>query len=354
MKKFNKFKISLYTILLFVMVFSINIFSATLDVPYLLALFSTDSTFNISPFIFMDLNISGGVKYGTSVNFRYFFSNDQYFDVTDTDSKTHTIYPSLYVYSLSATLKDLFNLFDLSVFYGNYIDVCPAGKFNNIIYTLSPDNTFDSVYKISGYGINFEFGFLNDTIIIDLAGYQKLTANNPKALDLYIRILTISNLEFSIGGGTDNFSTYRLATRLQFKQENFKILITGGTENLKTVSSIKDIYLIFEQSVYLNQFKETFSVFSKPAYYNGTSLSDTEKNTFLIFMDLSYNNKFETFYTGLLTNVNLVNYAFSSIYLSPYLNIYFSGIKWDIKVDLNILDFSNFFNSMQISFETKF
>lgn len=338
----------------FLFITFINISGANLDIPTLYSLFSMDSNFNISPIIFMQLDLSGGSKYNTQITLNYYFTNNSVFDVTDTNSTNHTIYPSIYVSSLYASINNIFNIFDLSIFYGDYINVCEGSKFNNLDYTYSLSDNFESVYKVSGYGVDFNFKFLDNFMSLDLAGYQKINSSYKYSLDLYFRIYNLSNFQIAIGGGTDDFSIYRAAVRLVFSQENFNIKLVAGSQNLLTVTSITDLYLVFEQSIFLSQFKETFSIFSKPGYYDEQTLTDQEKNSFIIYMDLAYNDKYETFFAGFLSNINLVNYAFNSIIVSPYINYFFSGILWKIRINFNVIDFSNFFNSASISFETQF
>lgn len=350
------YKISKYFIFLIILIIcsSSYVYTANVDVPLLFTLFSMDSNFNISPLVYMQLTISGGAKYSTQITFNYYFTDNSVFNIKDIDLQQHTIYPSIYVDSLYATINNILNLLNFSIFYGKYLDICEGGKFNNLNYTYSTSNNFESVYQVAGYGINLNFKLLNNTMSFDIAGYQKINSLYKYSLDIYFRIYNLSNFQIFIGGGTDDFTIYRAAAKLVFSQENFNIKLVGGSQNLLTVSSITDLYLVFEQSIFLPQFKETFSIFSKPGYYGEESLSDSEKNSFIIYMDIAYNDKYETFFAGFLSNINLVNYSFSSIIISPYINFYYSGILWKFRINFNVTNLTNFFQSASISFETEF
>ncbi len=332
--------------------------AATLEIPYFIAIFAIDSNFQTTPMAFFDLALKGGLKTNINLFFSFYYTDSIIFTVEDTNSANHQIVPSFYLKSLNATIKDLFGFLSFSLFLNDFKNAGSGGDYNSFYYSMDIDKTFEAVYKISGYGICLNAQFLNRMLSISLYGYQPSVslAGSSKidSLDLSVD-LYFEDLSLSIFAGTENFEIYRWAISTLFQKKIFSLLLTLGTENINTYDDLMSLYFLFEQKFLIENFYEAFSIFSKPETYLGQSLSSGGENTGIILrVDLGYKDKYNSFFAGLFTSVELRNYNLYSLTTTPYIKLISSGILWRIDLTFNLLNLSTIFSVIKFSFETAF
>ena len=339
-------------------IFPINIFAASLDIPYFITIFAIDSNFQSTPIAYFDFMLKGGLKTNINLSFSFFYSDSLIFNVEDTDNNPHQIVPTFYLKALNATINNLFGFLDFSLFMNDFRNAGDGGSYNTFYYSMDANKTFESVYKISGYGVALKATFLNKMLSFSLFGYQPTTslvgASTIDSLDLAID-LNLEDLSISVFAGTEAFVKYRWAVSIFFEKKIFSLLLTTGIEDTSTYDDLMSLYLLFEQNFLIENFYESFSVFSKPEIYNGQSLTTGGENTgILLRIDLGYKDKYNSFFAGLFTSLELRNYNLYSLNASPYVKLLSSGILWRIDVTFNLLDLSTIFSVIKLSFETAF
>lgn len=360
MEKKNLFKIILLIMLsinIFVLANQI-VFGASVEIPYFITIFAIDKNFQTTPIAYFEMLLKGGLKTNINLNFSFFYSDDEIFTISDINSIQHQIFPTLHLKSLNATINNLFGFIDISLFMNDFRNAGYGGSYNTFFYTMNANKTFESVYKISGYGLAIAARFFNKILTVSLYGYQPsislVGSSTIDSLDISVD-LSLENLNISLFAGTEAFSKYRWAISLFFEQKIFSLLLTAGLEDTSKYIDLLSLYLLFEQKFLIENFYEAFSIFSKPEVYLGQSLANGGENTgLLIKLDLGYKDKFNSFYAGLFTSLELRNYNLYSLETAPYLKILSAGILWRVDVSINLLNISTIFSSIKFSFETAF
>jgi len=334
------------------------ILGASVDIPYFITIFSIDSNYQTTPLAYFDFVFKGGLKTNINLFFSFFYSENSVFNIEDTNSITHQILPSFYLKSLNATINNLFGILDFSLFMNDFRNAGDGGSYNNFYYSMNINKTFESVYKISGYGIALKGTFFNKLLSVTLFGYQPTVSlvgdSTLDSLDLAVD-LNMEDLNISIFGGTEAFKKYRWAVSIFFEKKIFSLLLTTGIEDMDTYTDLLSLYLLFEQKFTIENFYEAFIIFSKPEVYMGQALTAGGENTgILLKIDLGYKDKYNSFFAGLFTSLELRNYNLYSLYVTPYIKLLSVGILWRIDISFNILDLSTIFSDIKISFETAF
>ncbi len=356
-KFLNLIKLSIF---LFLIIFTYSQFinAATVEIPYFITIFSINSSFQTTPLIYFDLALRGGLKTNINLFFSFFYSENSIFDVNDVNGNPHQIVPTFYLKSLNATISNLFGFLDFSLFINDFRNAGYGGDFNNFYYSMDISKTFESVYKISGYGISLKANLLNKLLSIAIYGYQPLISlagtSKLDCLDISVD-LNFEDLSISIFTGTENFSIYRAAFSAFFNKKIFSLLLTIGIEDISTYTDFFSLYFLFEQKFVIQNFYESFSFFSKPESYLGQSLTaDNENTDIIVRVDLGYKDKYNSLFIGVFTSIDLRNYNLYSLISSPYIKILSSGILWRIEVGLNLLNINSILLNIKFSFESAF
>lgn len=339
-------------------IFSTNILGASVDIPYFITIFAIDSNFQSTPIAYFDLVLKGGLKTNINLSFSFFYSDSLIFNVNDTEGDPHQILPTFYLKALNATINNLFGFLDFSLFMNDFRNAGSGGAYNTFYYSMDANKTFESVYKISGYGIALKATFLNRLFSVSLFGYQPTISlvgdSTIDCLDIAFD-LNLEDLSISVFVGTEAFVKYRAAVSIFFEKKIFSLLLTTGIEDTSTYDDLMSLYLLFEQNFLIENFYESFSVFSKPEIYNGQSLATGGENTgILLRIDLGYKDKYNSFFAGLFTSLELRNYNLYSLNASCYVKLLSTGILWRIDVTFNLLNLSTIFSVIKLSFETAF
>ncbi|MFN3411269.1 MAG: hypothetical protein ACK4YF_03820, partial [Exilispira sp.] len=245
-----------------------------------------------------------------------------------------------------------------SLFMNDFKNAGYGGSYNTFYYSLDVDRTFESVYKISGYGLALIGRFLNNKFLVGLYGYQPTISmsgtSKLDSLDISFE-LVFEDLKISCFAGTEEFVKYRWALSLFFEKKIFSLLLTAGMEDISDYTDLTSIYLLFEQKFLVENFYEAFVIFSKPESYLGQDLSTGGENTgILIKLDLGYKDKFNSFFAGVYTSLELRNYNLYTLYTTPYIKLLSAGILWKIDITFNLLNLSTIFSNIKFSFETAF
>ncbi len=359
--KINKSILSIMLVLLFISIFLVSnrlVLAASVEFPYFITIFAINSNFQTTPIAYFDMVFKGGLKTNINLNFSFFYSDSLIFNVEDTDSNEHQIVPSLYLKSLNATISNLFGFLDFSLFMNDFRNAGFGGSYNTFYYSLNIDKTFESVYKISGYGLAIKGTFFNKILAVSVYGYQpyisRVGASTIDSLDVSFDV-NLEDLSISAFFGTEAFSIYRWAISIYFEKKIFSLLLTAGMEDISTYEDLMSLYMLFEQKFLIENFYESFVIFSKPEIYHGIDLSTGGENTgILIKLDLGYKDKYNSFFAGLYTSLELRNYNLYSLNTTPYIKLLSSGILWRIDITFNLLNLSTIFSEIKFSFETAF
>ncbi|MCX8059046.1 MAG: hypothetical protein N3A58_06490 [Spirochaetes bacterium] len=347
LKKFNKNKFFNLVIFSFIIIFSLLIlpfhaYSANLDIPYVLFISKYNIINGLSNYFYIDFSISGGLKYNILLNF-YYLS-------TETN-------PGFKLSLITTQIKDIFNILNISIFHGLYKKIFEGPYFMSPIYTLeflTPNylNNFQYNFIIYGSGVDLNFNIPGGIFNFSIIGYLKNIFINDYSIDIYLIFNIIENLKFEIFGGTDKFSIYRLGGMIYFDQDFFNIKLNIGTHNLLNYQNIYDLYISFEQKINLEQFSQSFVIFSKPSFFNNQNISDYSKITFSL--TLAYNNIYKTLHIGVLSKLLLDGFALNEVYVVPFIKLLSGGILFNINANFQFINTSNYFESITISCESSF
>lgn len=335
-----------------------NIKAASVEIPYFISIFAIDSHYQTTAIAYFEMILKGGLKTNINLNFSFLYSDSELYSIQDTNSIIHQVFPSLYLKSLNATINDIFGFLDFSLFMNDFKNAGYGGSYNTFYYSLDIDKTFETVYKISGYGIALIGKFLNNKFLVGLYGYQPTISmsgtSKLDSLDISFELF-FEDLKISCFAGTEEFVKYRWALSLFFEKKIFSLLLTAGMEDISDYTDLTSIYLIFEQKFLVENFYEAFVIFSKPESYLGQALSTGGENTgILIKLDLGYKDKFNSFFAGIYTSIELRNYNLYTLYTSQYIKLLSAGILWRIDIAINLLNLSTIFSNIKFSFETAF
>lgn len=328
--------------LIFFPIMSNNLYCATIDIPYLINITQYNLAIGLINYFYLDFVFSGGLKYNIYLNF-YYLNNET----------NAAIKPQL----ICAQIKDIFNIIDISVFHGLYKKIFEGPFIMSPLYTanfltINSLSNFQYNYIIYGDGIDIRLKLFEEKLNLSIVGFLKSTMIQDYSIDIYFNILFIENIQFEFYGGTDKLQTFRAGSFLYFNQEYFKLKLNAGIHDISYYKNIFDLYLSFEQEIVLEQFSQSFIIFSKPSIYFGQNVPDY--NDLQISFKVSYNNIYKTFYCGAISKLNLSTFSINQIELIPFFKILAGGVLFNISSIIQFLNTTTYFTSLTISFETGF
>jgi|YNPMSStandDraft_1061717.scaffolds.fasta_scaffold01368_3 hypothetical protein len=342
-----KSKIVILIIIFFILfIFTIyftpkKVYAANLEIPILINIMKYEPNVGINDYFYTELSISGGIKYNIFVSF-YYLSN---------------ISPTFTLLSIYAQIKDDINFFTFSIFHGLYKKLLEGPEIfdpfltANFLTTSSTDN-FQYNYFIHGNGGDLSFNFLDGKIFLSLILYQRTLSPTNYSIDLYSKISLAENLTIELFTGTDYFQTYRAGLLIYFHEEFFKFKINIGHQDILSYRDFYDLYLSFEQFVELEQFSQSFIIFSKPYKYNQVTIHDYLDLFFSL--RIAYNNIYKTFYLGTIAKILLSGFSIGNLEIIPYINLLNGGILFKIATTFDLLNPINYLKNITILIETSF
>ncbi|MGC8964986.1 MAG: hypothetical protein ACP5KI_06450 [Brevinematia bacterium] len=256
-----------FLIIIFVFVFSFTSFA---EVTVISSLRSYSHIYTNSTQFFSDvfLEVYGGNKYGGGIVL------SPYTDGSLTNS-------FIYLNKLEFFVNVL-DLFKVYYWYGVKDYVGLVSSYQSYFYNPSVDFSFKGWHWIDGTGINFDFSFFSDSLLINLYIYRNSLGNDAwgssdfKITGIY-RDVSLSLLS----GISDNRLRFGLEFKTFFKSVNaYAVLGVDDIPLTNFIISIDKIYLLGEEKINISSIDSSWAVeqiitiLLKPKFYRGLAKPD--------------------------------------------------------------------------------
>jgi len=293
-----------------------------------------------------DLSFDGGYKYQAQLLFSYYN--------IDIEGSA----PQAFVFEgAQATIRDIFNLIDLTYWTGYYGIFGEGRHYKGHLYHLSPGFDYNGYYPVYGTGLGFGIG-TPQTCQGRLLVYQRTGRNKINSFDLTFGLVREA-ITFGIFGGLSD-DEYRLGTQVIISGQEIEFSFFIGNPAIipGRAISFDDFYLLAEEWFKLKNFNLILSAFTRPAkHYNYLTnrYNDTnEENDIDFNLDLSFSPEERKYAIGGELNVQTNSLETLGVFFSPYIQVNASGVAWKIKIDINALSDSREIVSALINIQSAF
>jgi hypothetical protein len=342
----NRFRMKIAAISIFLtcvvtVAFGANVFVPTMDLTTrinLEAQLETRGEFQLS--------FDGGYKYQAKLLF-------QYYDTTlEDDNQSALIFDGA-----QASIKDIFEIIDLTYFTG-YYGVLGKGKFyKGHLYHPTQGFDYNGYLPIIGTGLiigNSKKELFEGQVYL----YQQYGMEYINACDLNLGLnLDPFTARLFLGLAT---GAPRIGTQLMYLGDETEIYLTVGDPSMPADNKVDfdDFYLLLEEWFKMGTWNLILSVFTRPSvHYNyiDRAYSPTNQANDLDFnFNLNYTPEGSIFSGGGELNIQTTSLEPLGVYLSPYITVYTSGVTWKVKVDFNLISQARDFITAYLNINASF
>ncbi len=284
------------------------------------------------------LMLEGGYKYGGKLFLASY----------NTDLE-RSIVPVITFDGAQVTVRDIFNVIDFTYWTG-YYDILGEGKhYKGYLYHWD-ENGFD----YNGYRPILGTGFIVGAHYYDILEgkifvYRRMGTVYFNSIDLTFNVdidpiigrvfLGLSDDDEEVGPNP----IFRFGLQFIYFGDSTESYITIGVPDyaIGDLIGFDKFYLLVEQWFMFSNFNIILSIFSRPdVHYNFLSrdyISTGEINDIDFNLDLNYEPEAQFFSLGAAVNVQTNSFEPFGLFVSPYINIFTSGLAWKIKMDINII-----------------
>ena len=326
----------------------------------------TYEQFGFSTYGSFSLYASGGLKYSAKIGFSFYQLNiERMFS-----EEAASFYQNMglkFKYGIVSLVNIFSSPLSISYWVGKYEHLGTSGNYKGYISVPSTTD-YSYFYKMNGTGFTFTLQFFEDRFKIKHFFYQNGNFKDENGnfemghfsfdgqFGFYSELVSVE----LFGGYTYPFAEYgswKSGVTLNVGNEYVQFLTTAGVPRFQHTMSLSDFYIITELSFRLYFIKNVFSFFTRPLYYNEDYTGITTERE-----DFDINNDLNFFYEDFPLNGGIVlNYKYNppedlskttALVLSPYLNLYTSGVIWNFKTNfdvLNAITATDFFSIFTIS-----
>lgn len=283
------------------------------------------------------VSLDGGYKYQAKI----------FFQCYDTDLETGPP-PVLTFDGAQATIRDIFNIFDFTYFTGYYGILGEGEHYKGYLYHGESGFDYNGYRPIQGTGFIFSADHY-DLIKGQLFVYSSY-GGFFNAIDLLFGVDKdpfIFQLFLGTSEGHPEIKgtdlVYRIGTQFKYLGDDIDFFLTIGNPLIEIGHRIvfDDFYFLLEEWIKMNNWNLILSVFARPkVHYNYIQkeyIDTGETNDIDFNFDLNYAPEARYFSVGGEFNMQTNKTEPYGIFISPYINIFASGLAWKLKLDFNIL-----------------
>ncbi len=300
------------------------------------------------------LSLDGGYKYQAKLMFQIYNTNLE-----------KSPPPEVVFDGAQATIKDIFNIFDMTYWTGYYGILGEGKHYKGYLYHWESGFDYDGYRPILGTGFVFSIHYY-DLYRGQLFVYRRIGSSYFNSID------TVFNLDrdpFSFNlflGTSDDVEKkgtnliYRIGTQFIYLGDDNEFYLTIGNPSIEAGEQVdfNDFYLLLEEWIKIKNWNLILSIFSRPdVHYNYKQrdyINTNEGNDIDFNFDLNYAPERRYFAVGGEFNVQTNEDEPFGIFISPYVNIFTSGIAWKIKMDFNILSEKKEFITTYVNIKASF
>jgi len=322
MKKYRFFLISFF-FLIAPITFGANVFVTEMDLTSNINLrgeIDTRGDFEIS--------YDGGYKYQGKLLFQYL----------NTDLENNTL-PALSFYGAQASVKNIFQVLDLTYWTGYYGILGEGKHYKGHLYHRGGFE-YNGYLPVQGTGLVFS-GNYYDRYGGQFFIYQRYGSSTVNSLDLNFSLNADPLLLKLFTGTTEN--VWRAGMQFIYLGDLTELYFTVGEPTIEMGNTITfdDFYFLLEEWFKMKNWNLILSIFSRPeVHYNYLErdyVVTGEKNDIDFNFDLNYEPETSYFSSGTELNIQTNSSESFGVYISPYISIFTSGVIWKVKVDFNLI-----------------
>jgi hypothetical protein len=257
--------------------------------------------------------------------------------------------PTITFDGAQVTVRDIFNVIDFTYWTG-YYDILGEGKhYKGYLYHWD-ENGFD----YNGYRPILGTGFVVGAQYYDLLEgnlfvYRRIGTVYFNSIDLTFGVdydPIIGKLFFGFSDDDERTGpnpVFRLGIQFLYLGDSTETNLTIGMPDyaIGDIIGFDKVYLLVEQWFMFHNFNIILSIFSRPdVHYNyllKDYISTGEINDIDFNLDLNYEPEAQFFSLGGAINLQTNDLEPLGVFVSPYVDIFTSGLAWKIKLDINIL-----------------
>jgi hypothetical protein len=292
------------------------------------------------------LSFDGGYKYQAKLLF-------QYYD-TVLEDDTHA---SLVFDGAQASIRDIFEIIDLTYFTGYYGILGPGRFYRGHLYHSEGGFDYNGYLPVTGTG--FVIGNSDKEVFEgQLLFYQQYGMNYINALDVNLGLNLdpfIAKLFLGLATGA-----IRMGTQLMYLGDETEIYLTVGNPFMPPDGKVDfdDFYLLLEEWFKMGNWNLILSVFTRPNvhynYVNRVYSSTDQVNDLDFNFNLNFTPEDSIFSGGGELNIQTTSQETLGVYLSPYITVYTSGVMWKVKVDFNLISQARNFITAYLNINASF